>query len=146
MSSLPARTGMIAFPTGRVPNPNPFTGLVDVIAGSVEDAWSTVMLSIWAAGLWLTKWVFQIVGTLSTPDVSAAGPLRSILGITLWISATVALILMMVQLIVALVRRDGQSFGRILLGVAQYGFVWATFLGVAAGAVAAAAGLEHGIL
>src|SRR3954470_4957229 len=103
---------MLTFPAGKNPIPNPFTYVVDVIAGSVEDAWSTVMLSIWAAGLWLTKWAFQIGGALSTPDVSANGPLRSILGITLWISATFALTLMMVQLIVALVRRDGQSFGR----------------------------------
>jgi type IV secretion system protein TrbL len=128
------------------PSLNPLKVLGNTIVGSVTDAWTTAMLALWQAGLWMTKWVFGIVGALSTPDVSADGPLREILGTTLWISAKLALILMFVQLIVALVRRDGQSIGRVVLGVLQYGFVWACFLGCAAGFVTAAAGLEKGIL
>lgn len=139
-------TAVLAFP---VPSPddfNPLKYLGDVIVGSVADALTTVMLMFWQAGLWATRWVFGVVGALSTPDLSETGPLRSILATTLWISFTLAMILMFAQLIVALVRRDGQSIGRLFLGVLQYGVVWAAFLGCAAGMVAAAAGLEHGIL
>ena len=46
----------------------------------------------------------------------------------------------------ALIRRDGQSLGRVLLGIAQFGAVWLAYVGVAAGIVTAAAGLTHGIL
>jgi hypothetical protein len=68
------------------------------------------------------------------------------LATTLWISFILVMILMFAQLIVALVRRDGQSIGRLFLGVLQYGLVWTAFLGCAAGLVAAAAGLEREIL
>jgi type IV secretion system protein TrbL len=137
---------VLAFPVPSPDDLNPLKYLSEVVVGSVTDAWTTAMLSLWAAGLWLTRWVFGIIGALSTPDVSETGPLRSILATTLWISFTLAMILMFAQLIVALVRRDGQSIGRLFLGVLQYGLVWATFLGCAAGMVAAAAGLEHAIL
>src|SRR4051812_43676966 len=117
-----ALTGpVLAFPVPSPDDLNPLKYLGDVIAGSVTDAWTTAMLSLWAAGLWMTRWVFGVVGALSTPDVSGSGPLRDILATTLWISAVLALILMFAQLIVALVRRDGQSIGRLFLGVAQYG-------------------------
>ncbi len=52
---------------------------------------------------------------------------------TLWIGAALAAIMMFVQLTLALVRRDGESIGRILLGIAQFGLVWVAYLGVAAG-------------
>ena len=70
----------------------------------------------------------------------------AVLPTTLWLGATVAALMMFVQLIVALVRRDGQSIGRVFLGIAQFGAVWVVFLAVAAGLVAAAAGLSRGIL
>ena len=137
---------VLAFPVPDLDELNPLKYLGDVIVGSVTDAWTTSMLALWQAGLWMTTWVFGFVGALSTPDVSATGPLRSILATTLWISATFAFILMCVQLIVALVRRDGQNLGRVVLGVLQYGFVWVCFLGCVTVMIAAAAGLEKGIL
>jgi hypothetical protein len=54
--------------------------------------------------------------------------------------------MMFVQLTLALIRRDGQSIGRVLLGIAQFGLIWVAYLAVAAGLVAAAAGLSRGIL
>ena len=70
----------------------------------------------------------------------------SVLPTTLWLGATLAVIMMFVQLALALVRRDGESLGRIFLGIGQFGLVWVGYLGLAAGFVAAAAGLERGIL
>ena len=113
---------------------------------AVGDVWKAAMIGLWSAGLWLLKLAFKIIDEFTTPDLSASGPMGAVLPTTLWIGATVAVLMMFVQLTVALIRRDGQSMGRVLLGVVQFGLVWIAYLGVAAGLVAAAAGLEHGIL
>jgi hypothetical protein len=114
--------------------------------GAAVDGWTAIMTGIWSAGLWLLKLAFHLVDAFTTPDLSADGPLRPVLPTTLWLGGFVAVVMLFVQLGAALVRRDGKSVGRVLLGVAQYGFVVLSLLGVAAGAVVAAAGLEHGIL
>jgi len=139
---------VLAFPHGpHLDDLNPLTYLGDAVLGPIGDgAWTTAMLALWGAGRWMTQWVFTIVDALATPDLSPTGPLQSVLPTTLWISATLALILGLVQLAVALVRRDGQSIGRIGLGILQYAFVWGGFLGAAAVLVTAAGGLEKAIL
>ena len=92
------------------------------------------------------KTAFHIIDAFTSPDLSASGPMREVLPTTLWIGAALAGIMMFVQLTLALIRRDGESMGRILLGIGQFGLVWVAFLGIAAGMVAAAAGLSKGIL
>ena len=125
---------------------NPLKWLGSAASAAVGDAWLTSMTGLWSAALWLLKLAFQIIDAFTTPDLSATGPIGSVLPTTLWLGATLAVIMMFVQLTVALIRRDGQSVGRVLLGIAQFGAVWVGYLGVAAGFVAAASGLEHGIL
>lgn len=115
-------------------------------AAVVTDVWTSAMLALWDAGLWLLTLAFQIIDAFTTPDLSADGPMGAVLPTTLWIGASVAVIMMFVQLTVALIRRDGQSLGRVLLGVAQFGLVWIGYLGVAGALVTAAAGLSRGIL
>ena len=137
---------VLAFPVPSLDDLNPISYLGHTIAESVADAWTTAMLALWQAGLWLTMWVFRMVSALGTPDLSAAGPLGKILPTTLWISSVLALILLFVQCVILLVRRDGQSLGRVALGLLQYVMVWASFLGIAAALVLAAAGLERAIL
>jgi hypothetical protein len=68
-----------------------------------------------------------------------------VLPTTLWIGATLAVIMMFVQLTVALIRRDGESMGRVLIGIAHPASS-GCLPGLAAGFVAAVAGLERGIL
>ena len=125
---------------------NPLHWLGDAAGAAAADGWRIAMIGLWSAALWLLKLAFQIIDLFTTPDLTATGPMGAVLPTTLWLGATVAALMMFVQLIVALVRRDGQSIGRVFLGIAQFGAVWVVFLAVAAGLVAAAAGLSRGIL
>ena len=125
---------------------NPISWLGDAASAAVADVWKAAMIALWSAGLWLLTLAFQIIDAFTIPDLSAEGPMGPVLPTTLWIGASVAVIMMFVQLTVALIRRDGQSLGRVLLGVAQFGLVWVGYLGVAGALVTAAAGLSRGIL
>jgi type IV secretion system protein TrbL len=125
---------------------NPISWLGDAASAAVADAWKAAMIGLWSAGLWLLTLAFEVIDTFTTPDLTAQGPMGSVLPTTLWIGASVAGVMVFVQLTVALVRRDGRSLGRVLLGVAQFGLVWVGYLGVAGALVAAAAGLSRGIL
>lgn len=113
---------------------------------AVGDVWQAAMTGLWSAALWLLQLAFQVIDQFTTPDLSASGPMGSVLPTTLWIGAAVAVLMMFIQLTVTLIRRDGQSLGRVFLGIAQFGAAWIAYLGVAGGLVAAAAGLEKGIL
>src|SRR3954470_12349888 len=125
---------------------NPISWLGAAASAAVADVWKAAMIGLWSAGLWLLTLAFKIIDAFTTPDLSAQGPMGAVLPTTLWIGATVAGTMIFVQLTVALIRRDGQSLGRVLLGVGQFGLVWVGYLGVAGGLVTAAAGLARGIL
>jgi type IV secretion system protein TrbL len=125
---------------------NPITWLGKGAAAIAGDAWKSAMIGLWSASLWLLQLAFKIIDVFTSPDLSATGPMASVLPTTLWIGATLAGLMMLVQLTVALVRRDGQSLARVLLGLLQFGFVWMAYLAIAAGLVAASAGLTRGIL
>ncbi|SDG20249.1 type IV secretion system protein [Klenkia brasiliensis] len=125
---------------------NPMTWLGDLAAEAIADVWTAAMVSIWSAGLWLLGLAFRVIDALTTPDVSETGPMGAVLPTTLWLGASVAVVMMFVQLTLALVRRDGRSLGRIVLGVLQFGLVWVGYLGAAGGFILAAAELARGIL
>ena len=125
---------------------NPLDWLGDAASSAVGDVWKAAMTGLWSAALWILKLAFKLIDSFTEPNLSADGPMGGILPTTLWLGATVAVIMMFVQLIVALMRRDGESMGKVVLGICQFGLVWAGYLGVAAGLVAAASGLSKGIL
>jgi type IV secretion system protein TrbL len=125
---------------------NPLHWLGDAASAAVGNAWMAAMTGLWSAALWLLKLAFKIIDAFTTPDLSATGPMGAVLPMTLWIGAALAAIMMFVQLTLALLRRDGKSMSHILIGIGQFGLVWVGFLGLAGGFVAAASGLEHGIL
>jgi type IV secretion system protein TrbL len=112
----------------------------------VADVWISAMLALWGAGLWLLGLAFSVVDALATPDLSANGPLAAVYPVTFGIGATVAAGMALVQLGVAAVRRDGQSLGRLLIGLVQFGLVWAGYVGVAALLVTGVSGLTTGLL
>jgi hypothetical protein len=146
--TAPAATGpmpALGLPLPQDPG-NPMGWLAGIAVNGIGDALITVLTALWQAGLWLMQLAFRAIDAFTTPDLSADGPLRSVLPTTLWLGGVMAVIMMFVQLGLALVRRDGQSIGRVFLGIAQFGFVWVSFLAVGAGVVAAAAGLERAIL
>jgi len=125
---------------------NPLHWLGDAASSAVGDIWKSAMTGLWSAALWCIKTAFQLIDSFTNPNLSSGGPMREVLPTTLWIGATLAGIMLFVQLTLALVRRDGESMGRIFIGIGQFGLVWVGFLGMAAGMVAAAAGLSKGIL
>lgn len=144
---LPASMGVSvpAFP-GWPGGENPLSLLGQAAAGGLATAWTSAMTGLWQAGLWLLRLAFSVIDTVTIPDLSADGPLRGALATTSWIGASVTALLLFLQLGLALARRDGQSLGRLLLGMFQFALVWAGFLACAAAAMTAAAALRNGIL
>jgi hypothetical protein len=124
---------------------NPFTALGNVAASVVVDGWTAAMLGIWNAGLWLLKLALTIEDAFLVPDLSAGGPMREVYAATFWIAGAMVLLLVLVQLAVAAVRRDGQSVGRVLLGVGQFGAVWVMWVTFAIAILAAAGGLTRAL-
>ena len=127
-------------------DPNPLDWLGGAAQGVAADAWKAAMVGLWSAGLWLLKLSFSVIDAFTRPDVSTGGPLAGALPTTLWLGGAVAALLLFVQLGAALVRRDGQSLARVVLGIGQFGLVWVGFLGIGGALVLAAGGLTHGIL
>jgi hypothetical protein len=113
---------------------------------ALADVWKSAMTALWSAGWWVMKLAFRLIGAFTTPDLSARGPMSAVLPTTLRIGVTVAGLMLLVQLTVALIRRDGQSMGRVLIGIAQFGLVWVGYLGIASGLVIATDGLTKGLL
>jgi len=125
---------------------NPFCVIGQAAGAVAADVWTSAMLSLWGAGLWLLGLAFSVIDALATPDLSADGPLAGIYPVTFGIGATVAALMALVQLGAAAVRRDGQTLGRLLIGLAQFGLVWAGYVGVAALLVTGVSGLTTALL
>ena len=125
---------------------NPFTSLGNAAASVVADGWTAAMLGLWNAGLWLLHLVLTIEDAFLDPDLSAGGPMAGVYAVTFWIAGVMVLVLMMVQLGVTALRRDGQSLGRVLLGAAQFGAVMVMWVVYAVAVLAAAAGLTRALM
>nr|NLI51146.1 hypothetical protein [Propionibacterium sp.] len=81
-----------------------------------------------------------------TPDLSEDGPGAQLYRTTFWLGAALMLVLSVVQLGVAAVRRDGKSLARLLIGTAQFAMVWVAFLTYTVTLVAAAGGLTRALM
>ena len=125
---------------------NPFTYLGSAAGKIVADGWTAAMLGLWNAGLWLLKLVLTIVDAFTTPDLSAGGPGAQVYQMTFWIAGVLMLLLTMVQLGVAAVRRDARSMARVLAGTGQFVMVWAGWIALAVTIVAACGGLTRALM
>jgi hypothetical protein len=125
---------------------DPLRWLGGAAAAATGEAWKSAMIALWSAGLWVLKLAFQVIDAFTTPDLSAGGPLVKVLPYTFYLGAVVALLMAMVQIGAAAWRRDGQSLGRVLVGVAQFALVWSGYVGCAVLLVTATAGLTKGLL
>jgi len=121
--------------------PNPFADLAGAAANAAAQAWISVMLVVWNAGLWFLRVVLNFMDAFLTPDISEGGPGAQVYKVTFWIGGTLMLILALVQLGVAGIRRDGKSLAQILIGVFQFAMVWVGVLAYATAVLAAAGGL-----
>ncbi|WP_158600711.1 type IV secretion system protein [Tessaracoccus antarcticus] len=117
----------------------------------VTDIWITICMAVWGAGLWVFRIVLQIGEWLMTPSLSGTNPdgsansLTHTYGITLWLALMLALILSVVQLTSAVIRRDGQSLGMLLLGAAQFLLASTLMFSYAAAVVAAVGGINQAL-
>ena len=125
---------------------SPLEWLGDAASEAVGEAWTSAMVASWSSALWVLNTAFRGVDAATTPDLSATGPMGSVYPYTFGIGLTIALIMGFAQVGAAAYRRDGQSLGRLLVGVLQFGAVWLGYVGVAAALVTAAAGLTQGLL
>lgn len=124
---------------------NPFHWLGGEVTEGLADVFTAMMLSFWSAALWLMDLVFGVLDRFVTPDVTDPG-LNRLYSITLWLSLLVALLIGLVQIGLAAVRRDGRSLGSLAVGMAQYGAVVAGWIVVCAGLIVGCAGLTRALL
>jgi hypothetical protein len=124
---------------------NPFHWVGDKVKEGLADAFTSMMMALWSAALWLMNLVFSVLDRFLTPDVIDPG-LNHLYGVTLWLSLVVALFIGFGQVGLAAVRRDGRTLGSLALGIAQYGAVVAGWLVVCGGLIVGSAGLTRGLL
>ena len=104
----PAGDGAVvaAFPAAPVEEPPPglpcvptdilcgagqaFGWLGDQVGQVVGDAWISAMTALWEAGLWVLGLAFGVIDSLTTPDLSAGGPLSQVYPITFGLGAALA--------------------------------------------------------
>ncbi len=122
-----------------MPDLNPLDWLGGQVQQAATNFWITAMMAIWGAGQFLLKAAFLITDKLTAPPLTDNGPLGKVLGITLWLGLTLAGVMVVVQLCLAIARRDGQALGRLGLGIVQFAFVTASFV-VVGGTIVEAAG------
>ncbi len=117
------------------------------IAGRVaSDAWATAMLALWDAGLWLLRLVLTLMDGLLTPDLGDHGPGAALYAATFWVAGALVVTMLMVQLAVTAVRRDGRSLARVAVGVAQFGLACVGWVGYGVLVVAACGGLTRALM
>ena len=72
--------------------------------------------------------------------------MASVYRVTFWVAASLLLALAMVQLGLAVIRRDGKSLARVLLDTGQFAVVWAGGIAYMVGVFAASRGLAHALM
>lgn len=124
---------------------NPFNWLGGKVKESLADVFTSMMMALWSAALWLMDFVFRVLDRFLTPDVATPG-LNHLYGVTLWLSLVVALVIGFGQVGLAAVRRDGRTLASLAAGIAQYGAVVTGWVVVCGGLILGCAGLTHGLL
>lgn len=126
--------------------PDPFSYLAGAAGKVVADAWTTAMLGLWNAGLWALHLVLLIVDAFLTPDLSEDGPGAAVYTVTLWIAGVLVLVMFMIQLGVAAIRRNAKSLATAVWGVGKFVVVWAGWVGYGTAVVAACGGLTRALM
>lgn len=113
----------------------------------VVDAWVAICMAVWNAGLWVMRAILQLGDWFLTPNLNPEGSsaLRSVYGVTLWLGAALALVLMMVQLVTTVLRRDAASLGAAIWGSVKFLLVCTLWYVYGAALVTAVAGLNTGL-
>lgn len=125
---------------------DPFTYLGDAVAETVTGIWTMVMIALWNSGLWVLRLELTVMDAFTSPDLTPDGPARTIYPVTFWAAGVLVTVLVVIQVGVAAVRRDGRSLARAVIGTAQFGIVVVAWLGYGAAVLAACAGLTTALM
>lgn len=125
---------------------DPFGGLANTANKIIADAWTTVMVGIWNAGLWVLQVVLRFEQYFLTPDITEQGPAQQVYGFTAWIAVCLVTVMVMIQLGTAAVRRDGASLARVLLGAGQFVVVWVSWIAYGVAVIAACAAINTALM
>ncbi len=113
----------------------------------VVDAWVAICMAVWNAGLWVMRAILQLGDWFLTPNLNPEGSsaLRSVYGVTLWLGGALAMVLMMVQLVMTVLRRDAASLAAAVWGSVKFLLVCTLWYVYGAVLVTAVAGLNTGL-
>lgn len=125
---------------------DPFQKLGDAAAKVVADGWTSMMLSIWNAGLFVMGMILKFEDHFLTVDLREDGPLGSVYSGTVWIALMLVVILTVVQIGAAVIKRDGKSLGQVVLGVGQFVMIWAVWVAYCGAVLAACGGLNKALM
>ena len=126
--------------------PVPTGPLIGPASELFGQMWTLAMLGLWSAGLWMLHLVLVISDQLLTPDLREDGPASEVYRVTFWLAGALAVVMLLVQIGVALLRRDAQSLGAALWGCGKFVVVWAAWLAYGAAVIAACGGLTRALL
>ncbi|MHA6510798.1 hypothetical protein [Tessaracoccus sp. Y1736] len=110
----------------------------------VVDAWVAICMAVWGAGLWVMRAILQLGDWFLTPNLNPDGSsaLWSVYGLTLWLGLSLALMLLIVQLVGTVLRRDALSLGGALFGAVKFLLVCTLWYTYGAALVTAVEGLN----
>ena len=111
----------------------------------VVDAWVAICMAVWGAGLWVMRAILQLGDWFLTPNLNPDGSssaLWSVYGLTLWLGLSLALMLLIVQLVGTVLRRDALSLGGAIFGAVKFLLVCALWYTYGAALVTAVEGLN----
>lgn len=116
------------------------------IGQGVVDLWTAAMLSIWNAGLFVFKAIMNLEDAWLTPDVSTSGPGAKAYAYALWMAGILVVILVIAQLGVAALQRNGRGLARVLIGSGQYVMTWAAWVSYCVVLIAGCGGITRGLM
>lgn len=125
---------------------NPFESLGAAAGKLLVDTWTAAMLALWNAGLWILRLAFTFTDALLTPDLSETGPGAALYQTTFWIAGALLVIMLLIQLGVAVTKRDGHGLARIAIGIGQFVVVWGGWIAYGVLLVTAAGGLTRSLM
>jgi type IV secretion system protein TrbL len=125
---------------------NPFKYLASEAGKVIADGWTSAMLGLWNAGLWALRLVLNIIDSLLTPDLSANGPGAAAYRTTFWLAGVLVVVMLIIQLGLAVIRRNGKSLALVLLGLGQFVAVWAGWISFGVAVVAGCGGLTRALM
>ena len=111
----------------------------------VVDAWVAICMAVWGAGLWVMRAILQLGDWFLTPNLNPDGSssaLWSVYGLTLWLGLSLALMLLIVQLVGTVLRRDALSLASAVWGAVKFLLVCTLWYTYGAALVTAVEGLN----